>query len=439
MSLLAQGIVGGIVGITTTSAIISLRVATNIFLAASDTAIVDTLLQLIHRSLEALTQSLSGAALIWRGIFTNGTNDTSVHFILNHLSELFAFLYDMFKPANVIPRFPIGFGNGQENASVDNPYNELDLRREENRRACIYQVQRVAVTLTSILKMGRGPVPRGGLGDLQMNARLRSDFDKANNPPPPTYDARLEHGQKPIYPDERWLFINGIANEFVWFQRSCDKLRDTFRRDVRGVFNRSDGFLWDLIECCGERSAADAAGNDIIARTQSSRAAQDVLARELAAALWPADGAGPPAKVVMVAHSQGCLLLRLALHRLVRDGAGQAPARRRDMAERLHVFTFGNPSVDWRVLDGGEVRPLSAYARVTEHFAHRADFVAMLGCVTQAAGAESGYAGAPVFFSNGGRGHLFGAHYSLGAESYVDGDNSKLLKAVAGRPLWLEE
>lgn len=109
------------------------------------------------------------------------------------------------------------------------------------------------------------------------------------------------------------------------------------------------------------------------------------------------------------------------------------------MAERLHVFTFGNPSVDWRVLDGGEVRPLSAYARVTEHFAHRADFVAMLGCVTQAAGAESGYAGAPVFFSNGGRGHLFGAHYSLGAESYVDGDNSKLLKAVAGRPLWLEE
>ncbi|KAF3347845.1 Replication factor C subunit 1 [Verticillium dahliae VDG2] len=396
MSLLAQGIVGGIVGITTTSAIISLRVATNIFLAASDTAIVDTLLQLIHRSLEALTQSLSGAALIWRGIFTNGTNDTSVHFILNHLSELFAFLYDLFKPANVIPRFPIGFGNGQENASVDNPYNELDLRREENRRACIYQVQRVAVTLTSILKMGRGPVPRGGLGDLQMNARLRSDFDKANNPPPPTYDARLEHGQKPIYPDERWLFINGIANEFVWFQRSCDKLRDTFRRDVRGVFNRSDGFLWDLIECCGERSAADAAGNDIIARTQSSRAAQDVLARELAAAL------------------------------------------RRDMAERLHVFTFGNPSVDWRVLDGGEVRPLSAYARVTEHFAHRADFVAMLGCVTQAAGAESGYAGAPVF-SNGGRGHLFGAHYSLGAESYVDGDNSKLLKAVAGRPLWLEE
>ncbi|KAF3356233.1 hypothetical protein VdG1_06327 [Verticillium dahliae VDG1] len=282
MSLLAQGIVGGIVGITTTSAIISLRVATNIFLAASDTAIVDTLLQLIHRSLEALTQSLSGAALIWRGIFTNGTNDTSVHFILNHLSELFAFLYDMFKPANVIPRFPIGFGNGQENASVDNPYNELDLRREERETPPSLHL----------------PVPRGGLGDLQMNARLRSDFDKANNPPPPTYDARLEHGQKPIYPDER---------------------------------------------------------------------------------------------------------------------------------------------VDWRVLDGGEVRPLSAYARVTEHFAHRADFVAMLGCVTQAAGAESGYAGAPVFFSNGGRGHLFGAHYSLGAESYVDGDNSKLLKAVAGRPLWLEE
>ncbi|EEY22334.1 conserved hypothetical protein [Verticillium alfalfae VaMs.102] len=255
MSLLAQGIVGGIVGITTTSAIISLRIATNIFLAASDTAIVDTLLLLIHRSLEALTQSLSGAALIWRGIFTNGTNDTS------------------------------------------------------------------------------------------MNARLRSDFDKGQQPA--TSDLR----RTPRARAETHLPRRAVAlhqrhrNEFVWFQRSCDKLRNTFRRDVRGVFNRSDGFLWDLIECCGERSAAAAEANEIIDRTQSSRAAQDVLARELAAALWPADGARPPAKVVMVAHSQGCLILRLPLHKLIRDSAGQAQ-KRSAMARapaRVHVW---NPSVD---------------------------------------------------------------------------------------------
>ncbi|KAM0326683.1 hypothetical protein ACHAQA_006553 [Verticillium albo-atrum] len=433
MAGIAKGLIGGIVGITTTSAIISLKLATNIFIAASDTAIVDTLLQLIHRSLEALTQSLSGAALILRGIFTNGVNDSSADFILDHLRNLFTFLYDLFKPSNVIPRFPAGVSSDQNGApSTANPYNELDLRKEENRRAIVYQIQRVALTLTTILRMGRGHVPQGGLGDLRMNASLRSDFDRAGNPPPATYDARFDAGQKPIYPDERWLFINGIANEFVWFQRSCDKLRDTFRREVRGIFNRSDGILWDLIECCGERSAAEDEANTLSDRTQSSRAAQEVLIKELSAALWPTDSK-PPTKVVMVAHSQGVLILRLALQRMIRDHAA-GTQRREEMKERLHVFTFGSPSVDWQVVDAG-LQPLSDYAKVTEHFAHEVDFVAMLGVVTHSGSAGTGYDGGSIFYSNGGRGHLFGAHYPLGAESYDGGQRSNLLKAVGGRAL----
>lgn len=410
-----------------------LKYGTDIFATAGDASVVDAILQVIHRSLEAMTESLSGAMLVWKGIFTNDTNEASLRYILNHLNELLRFLYDLAKPENVVPRFPTADGaiddRTNEFPGGDNPYNELDLRLAENRHAVIYQVQRVALTIIKILKMAREPVPPSGLGDFQMNVSLRSDFGKDGNPPPPTYISSLvERPASP--PNEQWLFINGIANEFVWFQGSCDKIRDTFKRDVKGIYNRSDGILWDFIECCGEHSAVRS--NTLTQRTQSSKAAEEVLEQELRDALWPIDGSVRD-KVVMIAHSQGCLLLRLALQKLVTEspkGSQQA----RDMKERLRVFTFGNPSIDWRVIDGVE-RSLSEYAHTTEHFAHEVDFVAMLGVVTHRDDQNSGYNTGSVFYSKGGRGHLFGAHYPLGAEAYHNGEKSKLLRALSGREI----
>ncbi|RKK08306.1 hypothetical protein BFJ65_g16966 [Fusarium oxysporum f. sp. cepae] len=408
-----------------------LKYAMDVLTTAHDAAVVDAILQVIHRSLEAMTQSLSGAALLWRAIFTNGTNEDTLGFILNHLYDLMQFLYDLVKPENVIPRFPAAAGTIESHADGfpgrDNPYNELDLRQKENRHAIIYQVQRVALTLIAILKMGRKHVQPSGLGDLKMNVSLRSDFSRDGNPPRPTYVSRLV-GFPASPPNEKWLFINGIANEFIWFQHSCDKIRDTFKREVKGIYNRSDGILWDLIECCGEHSAATVK-NDLIERTRSSKAAQDILERELRDALWPVDRSAPD-KVVMIAHSQGCLLLRLALQTLVRENP-RGSQQRRDMKERLRVFTFGNPSIDWGVIDG-TMRSLSEYAEVTEHFAHKADFVAMLGVVTHCRDQDSGYDDNSVFYSTDGKGHLFGAHYPLGAEAYNAGAESTLLRAVKG-------
>jgi hypothetical protein len=413
----------------------SLKYAMDVLTAADDAAVVDAILQVIHRSLKAMTQSLSGAALLWRAIFTNGTNKDTLGFILNHLYDLLQFLYDLVRPENVIPRFPAADGAIESNADGfpgrDNPYNELDLRQKENRHAIIYQVQRVSLTLTAILKMDTEHVLPSGLGELDMNASLPSDFDNDGNPPPPTYVSRLVRGPA-SRPNEKWLFINGIANEFVWFQRSCDKIRDTFKREVMGIYNRSDGILWDFIECCGEHSAATARLNGLIERTKSSTAAQKSLERELRDALWPIDRRAPD-KVVMIAHSQGCLLLRLALQTLVKENPSGSQ-RRRDMKERLRVFTFGNPSIDWRAI-GGTEQSLSGYVNATEHFAHRVDFVAMLGVVTHRDDQDSGYDKDSVFYSKEGRGHLFGAHYSLGASDYHNGEKSKLLRAVYGKEI----
>ncbi|KAJ3454634.1 hypothetical protein MRS44_013234 [Fusarium solani] len=170
------------------------------------------------------------------------------------------------------------------------------------------------------------------LDDLQLNASLRSDFDANANPPSPT--------------------------------------------EVTGVYNRSDGILWNFIECCGERRAAEP--NTLIENTQSSKAGQKALEQEPRGALWPAAGKVPD-KIVMIAHSQACLVLRLALQTLVTEIPKGSP-QRRIIKERLRIFTFGNPSVDWKVKNGTE-HPLSKYVNTTEHFANEADFVAMLGVV----------------------------------------------------------
>ncbi|KAF5702868.1 hypothetical protein FMUND_13294 [Fusarium mundagurra] len=406
-----------------------LILAMKVFVAAGDTQVVDAILQVINRSLEAMTQSLSGAALIWRAIFTNGINKPSLNFILNHLPELGQFLYDLIRPGTVLGRFPSPDGATEtldaEFPGTDNPYNELGLWLPENRNAVVCQAQRVVLTIVAILKMGRGKIPKG-LDDVQLNVSLRSDFDANANPPSPTYISALQGGP-PSPPNEKWLFINGIANEFFWFQRSCDKIRDTFNREVTGVYNRSDGILWDFIECCGERTGGEP--NTLIERTQSSKAAQKALEQELRASLWPAADEVPD-KVVMIAHSQGCLVLRLALQTLVTETPRGSP-QRRIIKERLRIFTFGNPSIDWKVIDGTE-QPLSKYVHTTEHFANETDFVAMLGVVMHRDDRGSGYDPNMIFYSKTGKAHLFGAHYSLGVDAYHGGENSQLLKAVNG-------
>ncbi|KFA45538.1 hypothetical protein S40293_06566 [Stachybotrys chartarum IBT 40293] len=394
-----------------------------VFTTATDTSIVDAILQLIRRSLQAMTTSLCGAMLLLREMFTNDTSKESVNFILDHLGDLLVFVYDLFKPANVIPGAPTVDADGSDmHSRINNPYNELDLWQKLNRFAIIYQVQRVALTLLSILQQGR-QMPPSGLGGFQMDARLPSDLGRDGRPPLETYISELE-GDVTSPSSEQWLFINGIANELVWFKGSCDKIRDTFNREVKGVYNRSDGILWDLIECAGEHSAATDKQNELITRTPSSRAAQEILRKELTKALWPGDRSIPD-KVVMIAHSQGCLILRLVLQKLASENP-IGSSKMLDMNDRLWVFTFGNPSIDWRVL-GEEPQYLSEYAHVTEHFAHEADFVAMLGVVRHYENAESGYGEESVFLSKGGRGHLFGAHYPLGADAYVNGSSSRLL------------
>lgn len=268
---------------------------------------------------------------------------------------------------------------------------------------------------------------------------------------------------------ETWLFVNGIAGEYYWNHLAVSKIQDFFfdrdehpddnsedavarRTQIKGVFNRSDGILWDLIECAGERrpqavvakkSSNHSSKAPLSSRTESSREAQVELSKALRSAL--SDSKTSRKDIIMIAHSQGCLLLRLALEEIYHDTQEDFKGV---MRAHLHVSTFGNPAYDWDV---------HAYAASTEHFANELDFVAKLGVLRQFSRSESVKndltycsrckAGDEkhlqmerqlIFVNNKNQsGHLFGSQYSLLDKDYdcVNGISSSALLSRAERRL----
>ncbi|KAK0736464.1 hypothetical protein B0T21DRAFT_401926 [Apiosordaria backusii] len=373
------------------------------------------------------------ALLIWNGIFTNDANTDTLAFILDHKSDLALFLINLLEPAKLYDT-ALGSPTSQNTHASYRRYNELDLTKARNRHAVICQLQRLAVSLSRILLMGKNGQ---SLEQLPMNTELRSDFDDDNRisliPSTLSVTAPASWWARSTSYGEKWLFVNGIGGEYFWLQLYCEKLRDTYRRNILGVFNRSDGILWDLVECAGER---DINGRQtLIRRTESSRAAQRTLERELSAALQNRESDG---FIVMIAYSQGCLLLRHVLQEFAREDS-----HREAMANRLRVFTFGNPSVDWMGTDAqGISAPLCERVNYTEHFANGQDFVAKLGVLRtnqEEALRNAGYIHerSSVFINHARDwvGHLFGTQYSLRVEDYEDGGHSKLLACAGGRAM----
>ena len=107
-------------------------------------------------------------------------------------------------------------------------------------------------------------------------------------------------------------------------QRSCENLASTFQRPVIGVHNRSYGAILDLIECLIQRS--------FHYETQDVRVAeaslQDMLEDESVK------------KVVVIAHSQGGLIVSLVLDRLY----SIVPAH---LFAKLEIYTFGSAAAQF--------------------------------------------------------------------------------------------
>ncbi|EXA32443.1 hypothetical protein FOVG_16364 [Fusarium oxysporum f. sp. pisi HDV247] len=410
-----------------------LDAASQVYCKAGGATVKAVVFGVFKCTLMALGQTDFAEALhIWQGIFTNHANTQTMAFILDHKSDLALFLISLLEPAKL---YVTALGSSSQNSHARyRQYNELDLTQAMNRHAVICQLQRLAASLSHIVLMGK---EKESFEQLRMNTKLRSDLDDNGDdliPPTLTVTAPSGWWGRSTNHGEKWLFVNGIGGEYFWLQLYCEKLRDTYRRNIQGVFNRSDGLFWDLVECAGERDINDKQ-NPLIQRTQSSIAAQKILKRELSVAL---QDRGSDGFVVMIAYSQGCLLLRHVLQEFVKGGSYQAA-----MANRLRVFTFGNPSIDWMGTDAqANNTPLCEHVNYTEHFANERDFVAALGVLRtnqEEALRRAGYKHnrSSVFINRGEDwvGHLFGTQYSLRMEDYEYGECSKLLACAGGRAM----
>lgn len=100
--------------------------------------------------------------------------------------------------------------------------------------------------------------------------------------------------------DERWLFVNGIATGHSGLQNNVDRISLTFGRPVIGIHNRSYGLISDLLEC-------------LIQRTMSFNSKDVRVTYEYVKAYL-----SEPAikKVVLVAHSQGGIIISMVLDHL---------------------------------------------------------------------------------------------------------------------------
>lgn len=418
-----------------------LEIAWNVFRKATQKAILTTIAVILKTTLSAMIGYLGPVDSIWKAIIDNPANQELLETLKKDWWKVARFFVDLLEPMKRFVSADSIDGTPIRGADAWNNYNELDLSQAMNRHAVLSQIQRFFKSVIEVFRQKDLDV-----GKFEMDTRLETDTNK-----PAAIITAFKRRDDKVKQAESWLFVNGIAGEFYWNHLACSKIQDFFfdhdnpedqsddakarRTEIKGVFNRSDGILWDLIECGGERRpeakvrrrlSNASPKSPVSSRTASSREAQAELSQALRAAL--AESKHSRKDVIMIAHSQGCLLLRLALEEIYSDTQEDL---RGVMRAHLHVSTFGNPAYDWDV---------HAYAASTEHFANELDYVAKLGVLRQyssdpnegvnndltycsrcRAGDEK-HLQMPkqlIFVNNKKQtGHLFGSQYSLQARDY---------------------
>ncbi|KAH8588240.1 hypothetical protein B0O99DRAFT_525448 [Bisporella sp. PMI_857] len=118
---------------------------------------------------------------------------------------------------------------------------------------------------------------------------------------------------------EQWIFLNGVAVGRHWMESNVNRLALTFGRPVLGVHNKTNGILFDVIQCLIQRNF--------------NYATQDI--RDCYAAVKETLYKSELTKVVFILHSQGGIEGGMIIDWLLQE----VP---QDLLAKLEVYTFGN-------------------------------------------------------------------------------------------------
>ncbi|KAK6582500.1 hypothetical protein PZA11_004908 [Diplocarpon coronariae] len=135
----------------------------------------------------------------------------------------------------------------------------------------------------------------------------------------------LELKSNPDYAEQRgheheqWIFLNGVAVGRNWLQNTVDRLALTFGRPVLGVHNKTNGIVFDVLQCLIQRNFTYA--------TQDVRDCYRIVKSTLYQPHLT--------KVVFILHSQGGIEGGLIIDWLLQE----LP---QDLLAKLEVYTFGN-------------------------------------------------------------------------------------------------
>ncbi|CAG8442571.1 14036_t:CDS:2 [Acaulospora morrowiae] len=248
----------------------------------------------------------------------------------------------------------------------ETPRKEVDLLYWRNWICVSAQFTRFVFTLPVVV-----------LYPLMMLKSLESEF--VRRPIPSTRNK---------YPDEKWFFINGIAGEKEWLEQNCRYLEDRFQTEVTGIFNKSYGLLWDLVESILQRSFEILTISVRLATINILPALRDKNIKT----------------VRLIAHSQGSIITSVLIKKLYLE---LSYTNQQDYLGKLEIYTFSNGSREFKN-PGGLIRYI-------EHYANSKDPVAKLGVLNPAL--AKNFQG--NIFVNQRSGHLFNTYYSLHSSSYA--------------------
>jgi hypothetical protein len=259
-----------------------------------------------------------------------------------------------------------------------------------------------------------------------------------------------EYGSPCAFPHEHWFFINGVATNEDVARLNAAFLVQLFHRPITVIQNATDSLLFDLLECAVGKGFKKNPDN-------KDRKTMTEPAWKATAAILEALNAPATKRVVVIAHSQGTIIMSNVLRaiaralreqRLLSTGRPDAgwhaytdkmmggvetdadKALRDDLAHSLSVFGSGKPATVLARLKKLEIYTFANCAdRMNyvvkrgdrqyphmEHFANEFDVVARLGILSPNSKIDID---GPAYVKQGGWGHFLNEHHLFAIDDYL--------------------